>query len=771
MNAPATMLMAKSARAGRAPLTLAQHLADTDSAAANVFRLDRRWGRAFCRFFRIEDQAQRFLLHLRIAALFHDIGKANEEFQAALRQPGQQTLRHEHISALVLHLFDVRTWLAQNPALDIPVITAAVLSHHMKASDAGDYAWGQPSSNAASVALALSDPQVVETLARVAQLASLPTFAHAFPTRWHKRAPWETALRDGLAAARELRRRTRPGGVDGIPRRQLLLAVKSGLVVADSVASGLVREGHQIQAWIDDVVHSAPLTAEDVDRDIIQPRLRQIGAVELHDFQKELARRGPRTLLLAPCGAGKTLAAWAWAREQLRTRACGRVVFLYPTRGTATEGFRDYVGWAPETDVALLHGTARFELEAMAANPPESLRGKELGDEAEARLFAIGLWTKRYFSATVDQFLSFLEHRYASTCLLPVLADAIVILDEVHSYDPQLFRALSVFLRDFDVPTLCMTATLPTARRDEIVAAGLEAFPSHAERARLEDLESKERAGRYRIEWCDDLSVASAMAAEVVGRGHRVLWVVNVVARCQAIARLLRDAHGLQPLVYHSRFRLADRNHAHAATVAAFQQRATAALAVTTQVCEMSLDLDADLLITEVAPCPALVQRFGRANRHLARGPDFRASIAVTRVERAAPYDRKQLDAGSAMVEGLRGRDVSQFDLATALLQHAPDDDALTATASFLTGGYYAVARPLREESEHLVSAVLDCDLEAIEGALRRREAIDGYVLPAPARAVLDRDDRPAFLPRYLSVVSAAAYDPWLGFLGEGALA
>src|SRR5690606_28678556 len=81
-------LLAKSPR-GPLRLSLRQHLEDTEHAATRVFDLDRRWGRSFCRFFKIGGpDRKRFLLHLRIAALFHDIGKANEDFYQAVTTPG-----------------------------------------------------------------------------------------------------------------------------------------------------------------------------------------------------------------------------------------------------------------------------------------------------------------------------------------------------------------------------------------------------------------------------------------------------------------------------------------------------------------------------------------------------------------------------------------------------------------------------------------------------------------------------------------------------------
>lgn len=767
-------LLAKGLRSGRPPLTLAQHLRDTEFAAELVFRLDRRWGVAFCRFFRIDERDRpRFLLNLRVAALFHDLGKANEEFQRAVTVGNSlQSLRHEHISALILHLPEVRGWLAAHPDLDVDIITAAVLSHHLKASEDDQWTWGQ-SRRADVVTLRLKESQVEETLTRVSEVTGLPPLRPFWPGRWHDGAPWGTALSEGRRAATRLRRSLQNSSLENAQRKSLLLAVKAAVIVADSVASGVVREGYGIDAWIDDVVHRPPLEPQEVHRHIIQARLDQVTrssglTASLQPFQEMVANRGPRVLLLAPCGAGKSLAAWSWARQQLEERAAGRVIFLYPTRGTATEGFRDYVGWAPETDAELLHATSRYELEEMQANPTESIAGKSFTDEAAARLFALGRWPKRYFSATVDQFLGFMEHRYESLCLLPALADSVVIFDEVHSYDKDLFRNLLMFLKQFDVPALCMTATLPTSRRAELEGCGLVVFPGEEDRARLVDLEAKENHPRYCVEWCaDEVDVIRLVReATTAPEGKRVLWVVNVVKRCQDLASRLQSLLGIDVLCYHSRFKLEDRKSAHERTVRAFQQRTQSVVAVTTQVCEMSLDLDADILVTELAPSTALVQRFGRANRHLARGPDFRARILVTPTPDALPYASEDLVTARRFVDEIAGTEVSQRRLAEAMLLHSPAEAKMRESARFLNSGYYAVPGSLREESDHLASCVLDSDLEGIAARLRQREPIDGYILPAPRRSVLHEAPRPPELPKHLSIVLGAEYDRVLGFLG-----
>lgn len=767
MSSPARLL-AKSVRAGAAPVSLEAHLLDTESAALALFAGDERLSRNFRRFFRLAPAAlERFLLHLRLACLFHDLGKANADFLAAVLSPRPilQTLRHEHLSALVLHLPQVQQWLRANVTLDVEVLIAAVLCHHFKASEgAGPLHWCQHQGPAARLVLHLDHPEVLAVLRRVAEVAGLDS-APALPREpWGPQAPWSTAYRQGIQSARAFATQLRADPT----RRALLLAVKAGLIAADAAASGLVREGQPIRRWLEDITGKRRLLPEDLARDILDLRAATIPGFTPREFQRRAADLGPRALLLAGCGSGKTLAAWKWAEAQLRERELGRVVFLYPTRGTATEGFKDYVGWAPGADAALVHGTARYELEAMRSNPRESTTGKDYVDEASARLFALGLWSKRYFSATVDQFLAFLEHGYASTCLLPVLADSALVVDEVHSFDRRMFDSLVGFLRTFDLPVLCMTATLPASRRDELERAGLRVYPSTADRVVLEDLARSESHPRYRLTLVAHEAAAFDIARESFREQKcRVLWVVNQVGRCQSLARRLREALGEDVLCYHSRFRLEDRHAAHHRTVAAFQQSERPVLAVTTQVCEMSLDLDADVLISELAPDTALVQRFGRANRHLSRGQAFRARLVVYSPRSAAPYAREELTRAASMLDELGEGDVSQRRLSEALEKHAREERDALGGSRFINAGYFATPGSFRDTDDFARPCLLDVDLPRAQVLREARQPMDGLIVAVPRARVLVDPVRPAWLPAHLGIAEASRYDPWLGFQSE----
>jgi CRISPR-associated endonuclease/helicase Cas3 len=763
-------LLAKSKRGDRI-VTLQEHLSDTEKSARQIFRLDGRWGQNWCRFFRLssDKEQENFLLNLRVAALFHDIGKANEEFYQAVTGKCDQTFRHEHISALILHLSQIRSWLNHQP-LDVEVITAAVLSHHLKAEEKGDRQWGSPNKGSRNkqVQLYLLHDEVRNILQEIAKIADLTVPPELPFSTFSQDTIWGKAWKEGMITAKSLMR--------GITeeRRSLLLAVKTGLIVSDAAASGLVRENKNIDQWIEDVVHGAAIASQDITDSILQKRFDQISAktnetFQLHNFQKLAAQQGSRVLLLAACGAGKTLAAWKWAEEQVKHYKVGKVIFLYPTRGTATEGFKDYVSWAPESDAALLTGTAKYELESMADNPPDSMKEKDF--TTDDRLFSLGFWSRRYFSATVDQFLGFLEHSYGGICLLPALADSVLIIDEIHSFDMKMFDSLIAFLKHFDIPVLCMTATLPPSRRKQLVDLGLKVYPTESDRESLQDLEIKENHPRYQIQPVTGFDEAFTKAVDAYRKGDRVLWVVNTVDRCLAISKRLADELNVEVLTYHSRFRLCDRQKVHAETVKAFAFQkdgdSKPAIAVTTQVCEMSLDLDADVLITEFAPISSLVQRFGRANRHLARGKEFRATLHIYKPPKDLPYDRKELGTAEKFIHELGSGDISQKRLADALEKFANEERKADGLPSFFTSGYFAVAGSFRDTDEYAVPCILDRDLETVKDCMesRPKKPYDGFMINVPRKGVNPPDNKPSWLPKYLGVAQwEGNYDMRSGF-------
>lgn len=237
-------LLAKSRR-GTKELSLLQHLCDTERAATSLFRAGTRWAHTYPRFFKLEpEQYAAFLLHLRLAALFHDIGKANEDFQTAMGAKGfkPQSLRHEHLSALLLCEPSMAAWLSTNASIDVDIVVAAVLSHHLKAARDGEWEV-LLRKHATPTRLFFDDDQVGDALLRVAEVGNLAPFAGAFPAVRYFDAAWTPAWESLFERADRFASQLRKHPA----RLRLCLAVKAGLVVCDSVSSGLWREDREIE--------------------------------------------------------------------------------------------------------------------------------------------------------------------------------------------------------------------------------------------------------------------------------------------------------------------------------------------------------------------------------------------------------------------------------------------------------------------------------------------------------------------------------------------
>lgn len=766
-------LLAKSQKFDGSYLSLEQHLQDTEVAALAIFkgRMLDNW----CQFFKVKDPDE-FLLHLRVAALFHDLGKANHEFMEAVTTKGfvPQTLRHEWISALVLHLPEVRQWLGES-SLNLEVITAAVLSHHLKAKSDE---WGIPQSlkNQAEIELYFDHQEVNRILTKIANLLNIDSKLPELPKKWIKGDTfWNNIHKDVNQIGGKFTRKIKKD--DSL--KGLLLAVKAGLIAGDSVASGIYRtqSSEAITNWVNETLHTLPITSDEIEDKILQPRYQQIEksiktTFKLKFFQEKAETLSSRLLLMSGCGSGKTIFAYKWMQGVLQKHQAGHVIFLYPTRGTATEGFKDYVSWCPEGDASLLTGTATYELQAIAENPTESTKEKDY--QADERLYALGYWGKRFFSATVDQFLSFLTHNYKSICLLPVLADSVVVIDEIHSFSPEMFDSLVCFLKTFDVPVLCMTATLPQTRIKDLTVKldkvkpglGLEVFPT-SDRSELAELEEVEAMERYLIAQTIE-ETALELVIKAYQDSKRVLWVVNTVDRCREKAQKLEALLKTEVLTYHSRFKLADRQERHRETVEAFalhqgQASKKAAIAVTTQVCEMSLDLDADVLITELAPISSLVQRFGRSNRGGKR--DY-SEIYVYSPPGNLPYEKEELQQSSKFLADVSGR-ASQKLLAEKLKEHSPKGRYADGSAPFVIQGYWANAESFRDIDDFAINAVLTEDLGEITQCLESKpsQPIDGFIIPVPKKYKLqDFSNRPKQLPKYLEIADSKFYSSQQGF-------
>jgi CRISPR-associated endonuclease/helicase Cas3 len=780
------------AKSGRTK-TLVDHTKDVALAFETMFgsaNTPSRLGSCWARFFRLADYGH-FWRTTLASALFHDWGKANTSFQGAVLHRNDQVIWHEHLSALILGLENVSQWVSSRTDIDWDIALSAVLTHHLRArcdgSDASTFA--AVSANGTLVEVMVGHEDFHEFMELIKSRLNLKGQKPEIERFWSfekKRGCVDLVehrekMIDGrLHSLDKQVGGKRPKNVD---RRRLLWAVRSALIAADSVGSAMPRTGTRIEEWLAEVLTPVPACSDVyVWNSVILPRITELrGAGKWNDnygsdgwseFQVQTAKLPERALLLAPCGSGKTLAAWRWVAEQCK-KPVQRIIFLYPTRATATEGFRDYVSWAPETDAGLMHGTSDVDLQGMFGNPESADARQSKSFAVDAQLYALAYWGRRIFSATIDQFLGFMQYGYSPILMLPLLADSVVVVDEIHSFDNAMFSALKDFLAQFQVPVLCLTATLPEVRKTELSdECGMQVYDD-----KPGELHSVANASRYTVSELEEACVYELIQDRLL-KGKRVLFVVNQVKWVQAwiqkFARSLDEPElktkdEIPIYCYHSRFRLMDRRERHQQTIRAFQGKHQPCLAVTSQVCEMSLDMDADVLVTQAGPITSLIQRMGRCNR-VARPRDDAGEVFVYQPENEKPYSPADLQGLPEFLRFLTTKPrISQVDLETGLRTFGPATTDAPKASSFLQSGPYAVSgdESFRDIDQFTVPAILDCDVSEYSRLVSHKQPTDGLIVPVPKQKKFfiegTSGDSPR-LPPYLKIASGSHYHRILGF-------
>lgn len=681
--------------------------------------------------------AETDFLRWRMAALaggaLHDIGKANDSMQALLGSkgmPSRQLLRHEFWSVLVLGDWLGDWWRSHlgEPWADMAL--AGVVAHHLKA-------------NNERIALATRDGMHAQFYWQAAEFAGiLAAICERFDWRMPPLPDWTSIpgekLDDALrsftnSCARRLNK----------THKRALGAMRALIVAADRVASATMGPA-DLSVWVRDAIGQR-LGSEKLAALLAE----SLGKEQLRQFQTDLLRSTSQvTIVCAGCGNGKTTGAIAWAQlHALRQK----LVFAYPTTGTASEGFKNYADGIPGIAAVLRHGRANIDL------GETTLTGEEdASDSAAERVAILNEWNADVIVCTVDQVLGLLQNSAAALTLFPALLCSAFVFDEIHTYDDTLFANLLTFLREFDhAPVLLMTASLPPAMRAtlEEVIGPLDA-PIRGDAA-------LERQPRYQIEF-NEKDGALADAINEYRSGGRVLWVCNTIERCLAVYRLLKEQADISALVYHSRFKYFDRIERQRDAINAFQRGFRAgvpAFAITTQICEVSFDISATLLVTDACPFAAFVQRLGRLNRPGQELPI--AARALVLSFQGKPYETTELEESARILRRLAGRPVSQSDLALALEEVRKKVVAPVSSAWLATD--WRTEQSAIRDAGYTIDVLLASDRERLDPSVRSAYTeLKRYLIPMipNRRGDLVRDSR---FHVYVAPDDCIDYNPLLG--------
>lgn len=414
----------------------------------------------------------------------------------------------------------------------------------------------------------------------------------------------------------------------------------------------------------------------------------------------------------APMGQGKTEAGLIAA--EFLAQATGRtgVAFAAPTQATSNALFDRVIEWAKyqTNNVAQEHG-GPIEPHSMFLGHSKNRFNKSYEAISEADIFdesptpgrennrktlrpgtslARHSWlsgTKKgllssFVVCTIDQVLmTALQARHVMLRYLG-LASKVIIIDEVHAYDAYMSKYLSAalyWLGQMNAPVILMSATLPSATRDDLMKSyakglkiGTKSLKVTASSELSPDLdypvihtltaEDNGTPKKWKVEQpveqteielklIDDSPESVLNVLDPLANDHGCAAVIcNTVGRAQAMHAFLSEQFSEEHVILtHSRFTATHRAEQEELLVSKLGKKAHYSeadgedssrphrlIVVGTQVIEQSLDLDFDVMITDFAPVDLVLQRMGRLHRHDSRSssertPAYRKPVCYVR--------------------------------------------------------------------------------------------------------------------------------------------
>ena len=383
-------------------------------------------------------------------------------------------------------------------------------------------------------------------------------------------------------------------------------------------------------------------------------------------------------ILESAMGSGKTEASLIAAEQLANLTGRSGVFFGLPTQATSNGMFRRVENWLKsvnsdfqgEIGLRLVHGKA--ELNADYAHLPHGMQNMNDGcestssnNDANNNGVILNDWfTGRktamlddFVVGTVDQFLlASLKQKHLMLRHLG-LSKKVVIIDEVHAYDAYMNKYLEeslIWMAAYGVPVVLLSATLPAKRRKELIKSyllrGLGFKWSECDKSNvdfetngyplitysdkncvkqkfIENDKSDNKSISVRKITDDNLheSLVSKLKSLLNNCGIAGI-IVNTVKRAQEIYNACVDEFSDDEVILvHSQFIATDRVRKEQQIcnmIGKNAHRPACAIIIGTQVLEQSLDIDFDVLFTDLAPIDLLLQRAGRLHRHTIERPN-----------------------------------------------------------------------------------------------------------------------------------------------------
>lgn len=344
------------------------------------------------------------------------------------------------------------------------------------------------------------------------------------------------------------------------------------------------------------------------------------------------------SILRAYTGWGKTTAGLLFfANKQVK-----RIFYLMPTITSINKLFQNLKTLFGENNVSKYFYFLDTEL-------------KE-NEEKLSHLYLIKNFTTPFVITTVDQFLlSFLQvGKYYTKRVM--FRNSGLLVDEVHLLNPLmlylLVKFIKIFSKIYNLKVLFMSATLSTS-----LVRFLKEELGITKNAFLDFLDGYKEKRRVLWRFFEKNISENDVIEEMIkikNKGKRVLVIVNTVNEAIKVGKKLESdyklKYGKDFIILHSRFMYLHRKEKEE-WIEKLKNKPH--ILISTQVCEVSLDISYEYLFTELASLPSLIQRFGRVNRYGEKTNEVNVFIFKPEIKKRYPYSKEEIEKAKKIIKEL----------------------------------------------------------------------------------------------------------------------
>ena len=317
---------------------------------------------------------------------------------------------------------------------------------------------------------------------------------------------------------------------------------------------------------------------------------------ELRPAQKFMKMNTDKNLIvIAPTGSGKTEASLLWMNGE-------KSFYTLPLKVSSNAIYLRIKENYEYKDVALLHS------DAMAVYLREYNGNEDIGEKYERSK----MLSQPLTVCTVDQLFRFVYRALGTEIFAATLKYSKLVLDEIQAYEPRVIATIIYGLKmiqEMGGKFAIITATFPPVLKYFMEQYGLVEGKQYI----FKDFTGKEyqveKYPRHKVEIRH--SEMNLDEIRLRGKNRKVLVICNTVSKAQ---KFYKKLEGENVWLLHSKYIRRARAFLER-KIMEFSESGESGIWITTQIVEASLDIDFDILYTEMCTADSLLQRMGRCNR------------------------------------------------------------------------------------------------------------------------------------------------------------